>query len=81
MILFDPKESVDFQGNTASFIQYSYARIQSIIRGINFESRNQKYIRPLNQKEKEGQTCLFLGFEEIRYIVQKMMRQKFYLRT
>ena len=36
-ILFDPKESVDFQGNTASFIQYSYARIQSIIRGINFE--------------------------------------------
>ena len=52
-ILFDPKESVDFQGNTASFIQYSYARIQSIIRGINFESTNQKYNRPLNQKEKE----------------------------
>ena len=52
-ILFDPKESVDFQGNTASFIQYSYARIQSIIRGINFESTNQKYNRPLNEKEKE----------------------------
>ena len=52
-ILFDPKESVDFQGNTASFIQYSYARIQSIIRGINFESTNQKYKRPLNEKEKE----------------------------
>ena len=31
-ILFDPKESVDFQGNTGSFIQYTYARIQSILR-------------------------------------------------
>jgi arginyl-tRNA synthetase len=31
-ILFDPKESVDFQGNTGPFIQYTYARIQSILR-------------------------------------------------
>src|SRR5690554_3209091 len=31
-ILFDPKESVDFAGNTGPFIQYTYARIQSIIR-------------------------------------------------
>lgn len=52
-ILFDPKESVDFQGNTASFIQYSYARIQSIIRGIDFELSKEKYQRPLEDKEKE----------------------------
>lgn len=31
-ILFDPKDSVDFQGNTGPFIQYTYARIQSILR-------------------------------------------------
>jgi arginyl-tRNA synthetase len=31
-ILFDPEESVDFQGNTGPFIQYTYARIQSILR-------------------------------------------------
>ncbi|MFM9825297.1 arginine--tRNA ligase, partial [Flavobacterium sp.] len=31
-ILFDPEESVDFAGNTGPFIQYTYARIQSIIR-------------------------------------------------
>ena len=31
-ILFNPKESVDFQGNTGPFIQYTYARIQSIYR-------------------------------------------------
>ena len=52
-ILFDPKESVDFQGNTASFIQYSYARIQSIIRGIDFELSKEKYQSPLEDKEKE----------------------------
>ena len=52
-ILFDPKESVDFQGNTASFIQYSYARIQSILNGINFELSKDKYDRKLEEKEKE----------------------------
>jgi arginyl-tRNA synthetase len=52
-ILFDPKESVDFQGNTASFIQYSYARIQSIIRGINFEPSKEKYQQPLEDNEKD----------------------------
>lgn len=31
-ILFDPEESVDFQGNTGPFIQYTYARVQSILR-------------------------------------------------
>ena len=34
-ILFDPEESVDFQGNTGPFIQYTYARIQSILRKAN----------------------------------------------
>tara|TARA_B100001173_G_scaffold206064_1_gene177676 strand:- start:1120 stop:2388 length:1269 start_codon:yes stop_codon:yes gene_type:complete len=51
-ILFDPKESVDFQGNTASFIQYSYARIQSILNGINFELVRDKYEGKLEGKEK-----------------------------
>jgi arginyl-tRNA synthetase len=31
-MLFDPKESIDFNGNTASFIQYTHARIKSILR-------------------------------------------------
>lgn len=31
-ILFNPEESVEFQGNTGPFIQYTYARIQSILR-------------------------------------------------
>jgi len=36
-MLFDPKESIDFQGNTAPFIQYTYARIQSILRKATFD--------------------------------------------
>ncbi|QCX39809.1 arginine--tRNA ligase [Aureibaculum algae] len=36
-ILFDPKESIDFQGNTGPFIQYTYARIQSILRKADFD--------------------------------------------
>ncbi|WP_233901321.1 arginine--tRNA ligase, partial [Tenacibaculum piscium] len=51
-ILFDPKASVDFQGNTGPFIQYTYARIQSILRKSTFD-----YSKPvsidLHAKEKE----------------------------
>lgn len=31
-MLFDPKESIDFNGNTGPFIQYTYARIKSVLR-------------------------------------------------
>lgn len=31
-MLFDPKESIDLNGNTGPFIQYTYARIQSVLR-------------------------------------------------
>jgi arginyl-tRNA synthetase len=38
-MLFDPKESIDFNGHTGPFIQYTHARIKSVLRkaGINFE--------------------------------------------
>lgn len=51
-ILFDPKSSVDFQGNTGPFIQYTYARIQSIIRKANFDFTSMVTIE-LHEKEKE----------------------------
>lgn len=53
-ILFDPKESIDFQGNTGPFIQYTYARIQSILRKaeINY-SASIEIKMTLHQKEKE----------------------------
>jgi len=52
-ILFDPAESVDFAGNTGSFIQYTYARIQSIIRKANFDFAAPSTIKVLHEKEKE----------------------------
>lgn len=52
-ILFDPEESVDFAGNTGPFIQYTYARIQSIIRKANFDFSNESGIITLHEKEKE----------------------------
>ena len=54
-ILFDPKESIDFQGNTGPFIQYTYARIQSILRKANIDTSiivNKDQIL-LHEKEKE----------------------------
>ena len=51
-ILFDPKASVDFNGNTGPFIQYAYARIRSLI--IKAEGEPQIYLGlNLLDKEKE----------------------------
>ncbi|MEP5614531.1 MAG: DALR anticodon-binding domain-containing protein, partial [Flavobacteriaceae bacterium] len=53
-ILFNPEESVDFQGNTGPFIQYTYARIQSILRKANgVDSSEVKISLELHDKEKE----------------------------
>ena len=52
-ILFNPEESVDFQGNTGPFIQYTYARIQSILRKADFDTSNEIKGYTLHQKEKE----------------------------
>ncbi len=51
-ILFNPEESVDFAGNTGPFIQYTYARIQSILRKANFDF-TQNCNLDLHPKEKE----------------------------
>ncbi len=50
-ILFNPEESVDFAGNTGPFIQYTFARIQSILRKADFEI-TQTIQTELHPKEK-----------------------------
>ncbi len=52
-ILFNPEESVDFQGNTGPFIQYTYARIQAIIRKADFDTSVSVTNIKLHEKEKE----------------------------
>ncbi len=51
-ILFNPEESVDFQGNTGPFIQYTYARIQSILRKAGTQTELSNLLE-LHPKEKE----------------------------
>lgn len=51
-ILFNPKESVDFNGNTGPFIQYAYARIQSILRKEKPQKIDFSAIK-INESEKE----------------------------
>tara|TARA_R110000868_G_scaffold143879_1_gene362557 strand:+ start:11262 stop:13055 length:1794 start_codon:yes stop_codon:yes gene_type:complete len=55
-ILFNPEESVDFQGNTGPFIQYTYARIQSILRKaeeLGYALNSAPKLAGLHEKEKE----------------------------
>ena len=55
-MLFNPEESIDFNGNTGPFIQYTYARIRSILRkaeeqGITVPEALNTQESPVNQKE------------------------------
>ena len=51
-ILFNPEESVDFAGNTGPFIQYTYARIQSILRKATFDYTQEITNIQLHEKER-----------------------------
>lgn len=54
-MMFNPKESIDFNGNTGPFIQYSYARIKSVLRkAVEAGIKPEKEIKgnlPLSEKE------------------------------
>ena len=54
-MMFNPEESVDFNGNTGPFIQYTFARIQSILRkaNFNFNEALPNITFDLHEKEKE----------------------------
>lgn len=62
-ILFNPKESVDFNGDTGPFIQYTHARIQSILRKEQPSDLNPELIQ-LNESEIEIIRHLH-NFEEV----------------
>ncbi len=66
-MIFNPEESIDFHGFTATFIQYTHARIKSILRKAgnkNFKSENNL---PLEKLEKE----LLLLLEQYRMVVKQ----------
>lgn len=59
-LLFDPNESVDFQGNTGPFIQYTHARIKSILRKAEY-SKDIALSTPLNISIYEQELIQTLG--------------------
>jgi len=57
-MVFNPRESIDFNGNTGPFLQYTYARIQSVLRrsGMIFSEQENNPVSletPINEKEEE----------------------------
>lgn len=51
-MLFHPEESIDFNGNTGPFIQYTYARIKSVLRKAGNTNHPKPIINQLHHKEK-----------------------------
>lgn len=66
-MLFDPNKSVDFEGNTAPFIQYTYARIQSLLSKSGKTEFNDAVSVTLNTSEKN----LLLLLSNYKDVVQK----------
>src|ERR1700744_1244780 len=52
-LLFDPNESVDFQGHTGPFIQYTHARIRSVLSRAEFNGNNSTGITSLAAEERD----------------------------
>jgi arginyl-tRNA synthetase len=65
-MLFNPEESIDFNGNTGPFIQYTFARIQSLLAKANFEQKEIVEVE-LNQSEKE----LIMQLANYKIVVEK----------
>lgn len=65
-MLFNPAESIDFNGNTGPFIQYTYARIQSLLNRANFAEADFGNYQP-NASEKE----LIMQLSNFKDVVEK----------
>jgi len=70
-MLFNPEESIEFQGNTGPFIQYTHARISSILRkanqlGVNFDVDKLDQVNEIHQMEKDLIYALGLYPEKLK---------------
>jgi arginyl-tRNA synthetase len=63
-MLFDPKKSVDFEGNTAPFIQYTFARIQSLLAKTGTEYSTTISNIELNASEK-NHLMVLANYQEV----------------
>ncbi|KFC21981.1 arginine--tRNA ligase [Epilithonimonas lactis] len=63
-MLFNPAESIDFNGNTGPFIQYTYARIQSLLAKAEYAGKGNFSTYVPNESEKEV-IILLAEFKEV----------------
>lgn len=70
-MLFNPEESIDFNGNTGPFIQYTYARIRSVMRKAMEIGIEPKYIFPPNQEISEKELELIKNISLFPSIVSE----------
>ncbi|HCN83973.1 MAG TPA: arginine--tRNA ligase, partial [Sphingobacteriaceae bacterium] len=52
-LLFDPNESIDFQGHTGPFIQYTHARIRSVLNKASYSVDAIPYTKPITSSERD----------------------------
>ncbi len=69
-ITFNPKSSINFEGNTGSYLLYTYARASSILRKIKINKEDKK-IDSLEKKEKE----LIMKLDDFKKIIEKAYNQ------
>ena len=69
-ILFDPKESIDFQGNTGPFVQYTYARIRSILRKYNEVATGKPQVTNLPSELHEKEKTLLRSIGQFPAVVR-----------
>jgi arginyl-tRNA synthetase len=64
-MLYDPKESIDFQGNTAPFIQFSYTRVASMLRAADETGKSTAFTMPASlAPEEKGLIVLMNSYPE-----------------
>lgn len=66
-MLFNPAESIDFNGNTGPFIQYTYARIQSLLTKAGYVSQELQAQTSINSYEK----ALITELSNFKEVVRK----------
>ena len=73
-MLFDPEESIDFQGNTGPFIQYTYARILSLIKrgdSLNLDYKNIDLIKEFSidkYSKENNKSCVSSFLIPLNYL-------------
>jgi arginyl-tRNA synthetase len=73
-MIFNPKESIDFEGDTGSYILYSYARASSILKKLQENKNNKKEPSSLQELDKE-EVALVKKLSDFKDIVSKSINE------